>query len=297
MQIAKSTLTLFILLSATSGCLTSLHTNNIQPRETDWKHFVEVARNVTIDEYSQEDKGKKYYDALEVLGLTNYTWIHGPVLIAEGDRKRIARHPVPEVWKTDSQLLLASGDINGDHKPEYVLGAGWSGPMAGVLAVYDNTLSKIAELKTECIWDIELKDLTGDGTCEILCWEDQHHGSGLWQRRLTVLKYVKNTGLDVVWRGSTYDQAGDYLDIHQIKIDQLPGKPALIIRASLSQQWPQLVDNKTVIQRSKRREVVSYAWNKTVMHFEEQSKKNSEQDPAPYRLQPRNACLQTSGER
>jgi len=152
--------------------------------------------------------------------------------------------------------------------------------MGGVLAVYEPNLRKIAELEMECIWGIELADLTNDGTCEILCWEDQHHGSGLWQRRLTVLKYVEGGGIRVVWQGSTYDEASDFLDTHRIKIDQRRGRSAAIVQTSLSQQWPQLVDNKPVIRKSKLHEAVSYAWDKTAMRFVKQNEGSSEQSPA-----------------
>ena len=85
----------------------------------------------------------------------------------------------PKPWgNIDSQILLASGDITGDENPST-----FSLPDGGdrwkvCLIVYDENLHVIGRLQTDCIWQIELRDLTGDGCLEILCREEEHRGTG-----------------------------------------------------------------------------------------------------------------------
>jgi hypothetical protein len=150
--------------------------------------------------------------------------------------------------------------------------------MGGVVAVYDHSLRKIAELEMESVWGIELTDLTNDGTCEILCWEDQHHGSGLWQRRLTVLKYIEGKGLLVVWRRPTYDEACENLDKHDIRIKYKKGQATGIWMKHVYRQWLEPGD------RNGERELVKthpnersiFIWNSATLRFEEDEAKISE---------------------
>ncbi len=276
MQFPKLTLVLLVGLATLWACAAL---GQDKAREDAWKRFVIAAGETTNGNFSKTDNGKKWLHSLEVMGLTKWTWILDPVLVAEGDRSRVFRQPIPEVWKTNGQLLLASGDINGDGRPEYILGAGWFGPMGGVLAVYDDALRKIAEREMECIWGIELKDLTADGIPEILVWEDEHKGSGQYARWLTILGFVGDKGFAVVWRGSTYFQLGYFLDTYRIGIDSPPGKTAVITQTRLHTEWPQQVDDKWVVKAADLSETNVYVWNKADMRFQGTAEKSSEPCP------------------
>lgn len=254
------------LFALSTGCHTPGLPRQIRSDDRAWTAFTQIAKAL---EWSDSDKGNAYFDALNRLALANYR-IHGPILIAEQERTHVSRKPVPKVWECDDQVLVAAGDVTGDGKPEFVLGAGWSGPMGGVLAVYDPDLRKIAELEMESIWGIEIADLTNDGAHEILCWEDQHHGSGLWQRQLTVLKHVEGKGLAVVWQGSTYEEACDNLDKHEIRIEQKRGRPARIWTKHVYGQSldPGDRNGQRELAKSHPNDLSSYLWNPTTLRFE-----------------------------
>lgn len=276
-----------VMLAGASGCRTPLPTGHVDSDDANWKHFTNVASAL---EWSNSDNGGGYFHALETLGLTNWTFIHGPVLVAQGDRRKVMIQPVPDLWKADAQVLLASGNVTGDGQPKYILTAGWWGPLAGVLAVYDGHLKKLVELKMECIWGIELKDVTGDGVDEILCWEDEHHGSGFWMRWLTVVKYIEGRGLVVVWRGSTYYEVDKNLEISDIWIEQKKGQSARIWKKDIYRQHLEPGDrngNRELI-KGQPNELSSYVWNSATLRFEEDGAKIIEPDPGDdVRLAPR----------
>ncbi len=255
------------LLPLATGCVTPGEPAQTYPDDKAWKAFTQTARSL---EWRDWDKGRAYVNACLALGLTNYR-IRGPVFIAQKERSEIRRKPIPKIGEAHEQVLVAAGDVAGDETPEYVLGAGWSDPAGGVMAVYDQDLRKMAELNIECVWGIELKDLTNDGRCEILCWEDQHQGRGLWQRRLSILRYVEGKGLAVIWKGSTYDQVGDFLETHRIAIDQPRGGSAVIVQTLLRKEWPQRVGNEWLVRTSEPRSSASYVWDKAQARFVKQS--------------------------
>jgi hypothetical protein len=162
--------------------------------DANWSRFVSVASRTTVNNYSETDRGQSRFTALESLGLTNQVWLHNPILVAAGDRSHVSVTPIPAVCKADSQVLLAAGDVTGDGAPEFIFAAGWWGPMAGVLAVYDQDLGQIARLNTGCIWAVAVQRYSQNGP-RIVCCEDEHPGNGVFNRYTRVYRYVAGAGL------------------------------------------------------------------------------------------------------
>ena len=187
-------------LVAASACIAAVIVGcrAVAPRQDaddfNWDRFVEVAGRTTVDTYSTANGGQKYFAALEFMALTNRCWIHGPILVASGDRTHVSVDPIPSVCGAQSQVLLASGDVSGDGQPEFIFAAGWWGPMAGVLAVYDQRLRQLAQIDTGCIWSVQVvRD--GPGRACIMCHEDEHPGSGLFLRYTRVYRFTAGVGL------------------------------------------------------------------------------------------------------
>ena len=265
MQLIKLAVIILGVIFTMPRCVTSPPAKEAREEDSGWNQFLTVANALDLSSNNLDE----YYDAIKTLDLKD-CYIQGPVLIAEGTRKQVSRQPAPKAWEGDDQVLVASGDVDGDGKSEYILGAGWSGPFAGVLAVYDSDLKKLAELKMECIWGVEIQDITGDGADEIICREDQHHGSGLWQQRMTIVKYLEGKGLVVVWSGNTYNEAGTYLDKYDIWIEQKKCQPARIWERHTYEQFLEPADrydNRELVQRNPN-ELSSYIWNPATLQFE-----------------------------
>ena len=193
----------------------------------------------------------------------------GKLVIADSPRTKAIVQPEPKVWEVDKQVLVCSGDIFGDSPPEYVLGIGWMGPSGGVLCLYDSDLRKISEVETECLWGIRLEDLTNDGKDEIICWADGHHGSGLWDRRISVYKYFGDVGLKLVWEGKLYDEAGGHLDKWEIEIKKEQHKPAVIVKKHILSQFSEYSpeSKKTSTRFFKLFAPETYVWNRKDRQF------------------------------
>jgi hypothetical protein len=266
----KTTMILLAVIVSSSGCRTFQQAGDLQKDDADWKRFVDTAQMLDL---RSESGLSNYYAACETLGLTNLNYfIHGPVVAAKGTIRHVFQNP-PKIWEaSDDQVLIVQGKVIGTNRSEYILGAGWSGPMGGVLAVYDTHLHKLAEIEMEDIWSIETKDVTADGSDEIICWEDEHHGNGLWTRWMTILKYVDGKGLVAVWRGATYDEAGESLNKYDISIEQKKGQPSRIRSKHTYEQYLEPGDrngNRELI-KSHPNEVSSYVWNPATLRFEEE---------------------------
>lgn len=257
------------LLVFFAGCVALQRPRETGPNDQAWARFTQVANDLEVSEWEPGKEGVAFR-AFDTLGLTN-AWIIGcPVIIAQRDRNHAGRTPPLAVWEINKQILFVAGNVIGDAKHEYVLAAGWFGPIDGIVAVYDDQLRKIAECDMESIWDITLTDLTGDGDCEILCWEDQHHGNGLWLRRLTILKYIEEKGLVVVWRGATYDEAADGVDKYDVWIEHHEGRPARIFTKHTYREClePGERDGEPCRVKEHPNEIASYVWRPETMHFE-----------------------------
>jgi hypothetical protein len=206
------------------------------------------------------------------LGLSeNTAWAWGgKLIIAKFPRTEAMVQPEPKVWETRDQVLVCAGDVCGDSRPEYVLGMGWFGPMGGVLCVYDSGMRKIAEVETQCLWGIRLEDLTNDGKKEIICWSDAHHGSGEWDRRISIYKYFDGAGLKLVWEGGLYEEFSGFLDKYEIEIKKEEGRPAVIVKKHVLSQWTEhSPDNKRANIRSfKLHPTEAYTWSPVTRRFD-----------------------------
>ena len=188
----KSLLVLMAICASVlvGGCTTSRSRNTVV--DSNWNRFIEVAAQ--LDSYCEQDGGKTYRSALEVMGLTDQFGIHGRVLVASGDRTRVSVHPTPHVCESGDQLLLASGNIGGGAGPEFIFAAGWFGPMAGLLAVYDQDLHLLSRTDTGSIWRVKVARDSLGRPC-IICHEDEHPGTGMFMRFIRVYRYVPGVGL------------------------------------------------------------------------------------------------------
>ena len=176
-------LSLFVigfLISLAVGCSPS-QLKAASSSDQAWKRFVKIVRDLSNNQLSNDGDIEAFLQGLKQLRLDErYASGWGRLVIADSPRTEAMVRPEPRVWETDKQVLICSGDIYGDSRPEYVLGMGWMGPSGGVLCLYDSDLRKIAQVETECLWGIRIEDLTNEGKNEIICWSDAHHGSGLW---------------------------------------------------------------------------------------------------------------------
>ncbi len=218
-----------VLILAVCGCA-SPRQDNPSADDVTWKKLVETVNQL---QWSETDQGAAFEKAQKELGLENYgvMQIDGTLFVSDGKRNAARAHPWPRVWRTERQKLLCAGDLHGDGRIEYVLACGWSGPMGGIVCVYDDSLRKIAEVSLDDVFAIRLEDLIGDGGLEILCWQDQHHGTDGWRRCLTIFRLSKNHGLMPVWEGSTYslgNAGGIDVTKHKIRFLRTRGKPPVI---------------------------------------------------------------------
>jgi hypothetical protein len=233
-----------------------------------WERFVKIVGDL----WHNENYDEEFLQGLKELGLDEkYAsgW-GGKLIIANPPKTEAKVRPEPKVWKTDKQILACSGDICGDSRPEYVLGMGWMGPSGGVLCLYDSGLRKVAEVKTECLWGMRLQDLTDDGKNEIICWSDAHHGSGLWDRRISIYKYFDDIGLKIVWEGGLYEQMGGHLDKYEIQIKDEKGRPAVIMKKHVLSQFSEYSSDpkKTDIRFFKLHPTETYMWSIQNRQFE-----------------------------
>lgn len=211
------------------GCVSSRWGNSSSDDVT-WRKLVE---SVSQLQWSEADQGAAFEKAQKELGLDNYSAmaLSGRLFVANGKRNAVQTHPWPQVWKTESQILLCAGDLCGDGKTKYVLSGGWFGPMGGFVCVYDEALRKIAEVSLDNVFALKLEDLTGDGRLAILCWLDQHNGTYGWRRNLTIFRLSKTCHLKPVWEGSIYAESyagGIDVTKHKIRILRKRDKPAVI---------------------------------------------------------------------
>ena len=222
-------LTVCSLLAAVcllTGCVSTQRA--LPPDEATWQKLIKTTKQL---EWSEADQGAAFEKAQKALGLEDLSpmALEGPLFIAAGDRRRVSRHPLPRIWKTEDQNLLCAGDLFADGQIEYVLGIGWFGPMGGMICIYDQHLRKITEMPADDIFALQLEDLLGDGHLELLCWQDEHHGSGEWQRYLTIFRVSRTGILQPVWQEYTYSEWGNInISKQKIRIHCRIGRPAII---------------------------------------------------------------------
>jgi hypothetical protein len=202
---------------------------SVNPRVTDptWDRFVTLVRQL---EWSTADRGAACESAQKLLGLEQYSpmELQGHLVVAHGDRHKAKLFPAPYVWGADAQRLVCAGDLFGDGRTEYVFACGWSGPMGGVICIYDDSLRKIRDERVDGdVFGVELADLLGDRKLELLCWQDHHHGTDGWVRDLTIYKPAPAGEMREVWSDYTYAE-GTATARKKIQLHRVRGWPAVI---------------------------------------------------------------------
>jgi hypothetical protein len=234
--------------------------------EQTWQDFVRTVKQL----HSWDSAGypaEAHSLARKMLGIEEekYDWGCGhKLIVADSPFTEVSVKPQPDVWRTADQILICSADLCGGAHPEYVLGMGWMGPAGGVLCVYDSSMRKLAGIDTYCIWGLSLRDLINDGKNEIICWSDEHPGTGEWLRCLTIYKYYDGFGLKTIWQGELYAEVLGKIDKYDIEIKNEKDRPAVILKKHVISEYK--IDN--VVRKKQLQPLETYNWNSKTRHFE-----------------------------
>ncbi len=249
-----------------TNCGHSQNRDNGQYNKT-WSNFIQTVKELQSHDSTTEYPNEKFYHAQKLLDMEKHDFNYwGKIIVADSPYTEAMVKPEPEVWKVNDQILVCSADLYGDTHREYAFGMGWMGPAGGILCIYDSLMRKLAEVETYCLWRISLRDLTNEGKNEILCWSDEHHGTGEWFRYLTIYGYYKNLGLKILWEGKLYNEALNCIDKYEIEINKENSKSAVIFKKHVFSQYHNGLD--TTVYYKKLEPMETFHWNSVNKQFE-----------------------------
>src|SRR5262249_10312156 len=139
--------------------------------------------------------------------------------------------------------------------------------------IYDDALCKIAEIKLDNVFAVQLDDLLGDGGQEILCWQDHHNGTDGWRRYVTIFKVSKSGSLTPLWEDFTYSysNAGGFdITKRKLRIRKQHGGPAIIeTKETYSRGTHEDTDNGTSYSYLETPYTITrFVWNPVSEKFE-----------------------------
>jgi len=102
-------------------------------------------------------------------------------------------------------LLSAYGKIVPQAKNGYFVGAAVEGPTFGHIIIFDDKFQKVADIDSQKVVKIQLLNLLGEDTLQIMTWEDHHYGTNTTRRVLNIYRIDDNNDIKRIFSHDLVD--------------------------------------------------------------------------------------------
>lgn len=156
----------------------------------------------------------------------------------------------------DYMLLSCYGNIIPHAIYGYVVGTANCCPSFGRIMIYDGTFQKISEIESQKVVKINLDNLLGGETRDIVTWEDHHYGTNTTRRVLNIYRIDENKTIKKIFQHDLVDATG------------APGDTDRVIHYRIDYH-SQIRQNKIIVINEDDGSEETFTWNGAVYKGEE----------------------------